>query len=82
MLKGAEPCREDAKAARRRKKRCRLPHRVWHTVHYASPGGAIHITVYGNGALEVVLGTTSMATCHKWEWALKFKCALMIFELG
>lgn len=85
MLKVVEPCREDAKAARQKKERCRLPHMVWHTVHYTNPGGAIHITVYGNGALEVLLATTYMATtymatCNKW--ALKFKCAPMIFELG
>lgn len=44
-----------------------------HIVFYTPLEGTIHVTVYGNGALEVVLGTTSMATCHKWEWALTFK---------
>ena len=33
-------------------------------VFYTPLGGTIHVTVYGNGALEVVLGTTSMATRH------------------
>lgn len=53
-----------------------------HIVFYTPPGCIIHVIVYGNDALEVVLGTISMATCHKWEWALMFRQACMAFELG
>ena len=63
MLKVAELCREDAKAARHSKKGYRLLRMTVHIVYCTTPGGATHTIVYGNGAFEVVLGTTCMAIC-------------------
>lgn len=64
MLKVAEPCREDAKAATHSKKGRRLRPMVVRIVHHTTQWGAIHIIVCGNGGLQVVLGTST------WPYAL------------